>query len=84
MKSRLISVGNSRGLRIPKALLEEAGLKDEIEISVKNGQLLITSIEEPRKGWSLEFAKMAERKDDLLLDQVLPESTTWDDSEWQW
>lgn len=57
MKTRLIRIGNSRGLRLPKPLLEQAGLDDEVEIRVKPGALVISAATSVRQGWAAAAAK---------------------------
>lgn len=83
MRSEIIKIGNSRGLRIPKAILEQCGLEKMVNISVKEHSLIITPYEEPRKGWEQAFQLMAQQKDDTLLDSDLPPHS-WDEEEWQW
>lgn len=52
MKARLIRIGNSRGVRLAKTLLEEAGLTDDVDIRAQNGEVIITSSVAPRAGWA--------------------------------
>ena len=83
MKTTLIAIGNSRGIRIPKPVIEHCGLTEQIEMTVHDRTLLIRAPRKPRTGWKEAFAKMAQRGDDKLLDpQPLP--TQWDDEDWQW
>jgi antitoxin MazE len=82
MKASLVQIGNSRGVRIPKAFLEQAGLRDEIEIEVRGSQVVIRPVNHPRAGWDESFAEMALRGDDELLDPI--GLTKWDESEWVW
>lgn len=82
MKSRLIRIGNSRGVRIPKRLIEEAGLTEEIEVSVREGAVLITSLRAPRAGWANAARRLREREGDCLLDEPTP--TRFDGKEWRW
>jgi antitoxin MazE len=82
MKASLIQIGNSRGVRIPKAFLEQAGLRDEIEIEVHGSQVVIRPVSHPRAGWDVAFGEMALRGDDALLDSIGP--SRWDESEWVW
>jgi antitoxin MazE len=83
MKARIVRIGNSRGIRIPKPLLEEIGLKGEVDIRVRNGYLLIKPALKVRVGWADAFRKMAERGDDALLDAGVS-LTGWDKDEWEW
>ncbi|MCC7353093.1 MAG: AbrB/MazE/SpoVT family DNA-binding domain-containing protein [Anaerolineae bacterium] len=83
VKTKVIKIGNSRGIRIPKLLLDQVGLGTEVEISVEHDQLLIRRASRPRSGWDEQFRTMAERGDDRLL---LAETTLteWDANEWEW
>lgn len=82
MKSRLIRIGNSRGVRLPKPLIEEAGLKEEVEVQVREGAVIISSHRRPRTGWADAAREMRERGDDRLLDE--PTATQFDRAEWHW
>ena len=82
VRSKVIKIGNSRGVRIPCALLEQAGLTEEVELSVEGDHLVIHSTHLPRLGWDAQFARMAEAGDDQLLDEITP--THWDEEEWTW
>ena len=84
MKSRIVAIGNSRGIRIPKPLLEQTGLSGEVEIRAENGALTIRPAKKPRAGWAAAFREMARRGDDALLDNAAPSLSTWDESEWEW
>jgi len=84
MKSKIIQIGNSRGVRIPKALLEQAGIVGEVEIAAKNNAIVIRPIRRPREGWAEAFAEMARRGDDAILDEADSIANTWDEDEWQW
>ena len=82
MKARIVRIGNSRGVRLPKPLLAEARLSDEVEIVARNGTIVISSAARPRAGWR-EAAKRAHaRNDDKLLDP--PTSSRFDEEEWKW
>jgi antitoxin MazE len=82
MKSRLIRIGNSRGVRLPKPLIEEAGLQEEVEVQIRGNALVITSPSRPRAGWAEAARQMRERGDDRLLDERT--GTQFDDQEWRW
>jgi antitoxin MazE len=79
MKTRLVRIGNSRGLRLPKPLLEQAGLEDEVEIRVEQGALVIAPVATPRAGWAEAAKKFGPSG---LLDA--PSATRFDDEEWAW
>jgi antitoxin MazE len=84
MRARIVKIGNSRGIRIPKIVLEQSRLKDEVEIQVQDEQIVITPLQKPRAGWDEAFREMAKRGDDKLLDAPLPSLTRWDEEEWEW
>lgn len=71
IRSKLIRVGNSQGIRIPRILIEQAGLQDEVDLLVQGDKLIIQAVHQPRQGWRARFAVMAERGDDQLVDQDL-------------
>jgi antitoxin MazE len=85
MKTKLIRIGNSQGIRIPKPVIEETGLSEEIEMILKENQIILRSSENTRKGWDHAFNKMAQENDDQLLDkeEIEPQSQ-WDNVEWTW
>jgi antitoxin MazE len=81
MKASIIKIGNSQGIRIPKPILDQCGFKKEVEFEVINYELIVKASKSPRKNWETSFKKMAEKKDDQLLDLV---STEWENEEWEW
>jgi antitoxin MazE len=84
MKTRIIRIGNSQGVRIPKPLLEQTGLEGEVDLHVKDNALIITKKRRPRAGWAKAFKEMATRGDDKPLDGNLPCLSSWDEEEWEW
>lgn len=84
MKTRIVRIGNSQGLRLPRPLLEAAGLDrdSEVEIESRMGELVIRPVAGARAGWDAAFAAMAAAGDDALLDPVRP--TRFDRSDWTW
>lgn len=82
MKARIVRIGNSRGIRIPKPLIEQTGLGDDVEIVVQGNALVISPVGRPRTGWVEAFRAMAAHGDDELLDEA--RSTRWDTDEWKW
>lgn len=71
METSIIKIGNSRGLRLSKTILEKYHIKDKVELILDKGQIILRPIDEPRKGWEKQFEKMAENGDDeLLIDDV--------------
>jgi antitoxin MazE len=82
VKSHLVRIGNSRGVRIPKVWLEQLNLSDEVEMAVQADQLVIRSARHPREGWEEKFRAMHERGDDRLIEGF--PASAWDDREWEW
>ena len=82
MKARLVRIGNSRGIRLPKPLIEEAGLTDEVELRVREGTIVIAASAGVRAGWDEAAATLASRGEDQLLD--LPQLTRFDREQWAW
>lgn len=82
MKARIVRIGNSRGVRIPKPLLEEAGLEDEVQLTLGPDGILISPAVAPRTGWAEAAALVRERGEAGLLDE--PVSTRFDESSWEW
>jgi antitoxin MazE len=82
-KTDIIRIGNSRGVRIPKSLLEQCGLHGRVELTVEAGSLVIRAARDTRAGWSQAFERMAAEREDAPL---LPDAhaSEWDDSEWTW
>jgi antitoxin MazE len=72
LKSRIIKIGNSKGVRIPKAWLAELGVEEEVELAIQAKQIIIRSItSRPRHNWAQQFRAMAARGDDKLLDGMV-------------
>lgn len=85
MKTKLIRIGNSQGVRIPKPLIEESGITDEIEMILRDNEIVLRSAETIRKDWENSFEKMAEEGDDALLDQEeIEKPSDWDEADWTW
>ncbi len=83
VKSRIIKIGNSHGVRIPKVLLEQLNFTGNVELEVQDEQLIVRAATAPRAAWAAHFARMAADKDDALLDPD-PPATRWDEQEWEW
>ena len=81
MKTRIVRIGNSQGVRIPKPLLEQAGLPEEVDVAAENGRIVITPAARPRATWA-EAAASARARDETQLDA--PTSTRFDETEWAW
>jgi len=81
-KTRIVRIGNSRGIRIPKILLEQAQLPDEVELHAEPGRLVVRATRRPRMGWAEVARAMSEQGHDHLLDE--PTVTRFDREEWKW
>jgi antitoxin MazE len=82
MKARLVQIGNSRGIRLPKNILAEAQLEDEVELKAEPGCIVIRSSKRPRAGWADAAQRMKERGEDHLLDP--PVANRFHREEWKW
>jgi antitoxin MazE len=79
MRTRIIPIGNFRGIRIPKAALSELGFKDEVDVTVEGNTLLVRRARRPREGWEEAIAAAGAHP---VLDREV--ATDFDKSEWQW
>jgi len=84
MRARVIKIGNSKGLRIPKPVLEQTGIMDDVEIEVEKNQIIIRPVKNVRDGWDDAFKLMGKKGDDKLIIEDDNISHSWDEKEWQW
>ncbi len=76
MEVSVIKIGNSKGIRLSKTLLEKYNIQDTVEVILEKGQIVIKPLSRPRKGWEKAFKKMAENGDDrLLINDVFDDET---------
>lgn len=81
MQTKIVKIGNSQGIRIPKKILEQCGFGSSVEMEIKNGNLILTAVK-TREGWEESFQEMAANQDDkLLIDDTI---ATEYDREWEW
>lgn len=80
MKTKLVRLGNSQGIRIPKALIEAAGLESDIDMELESGAIVLRRAREARAGWEDAFRRLGPEDGVIDLGPV-PE---WDDAEWEW
>jgi antitoxin MazE len=80
--TRIVKIGNSRGIRVPKILLDQAQLPDEVELHAEPGRLVVQATRRPRAGWAKAARAMRDRAHDGLLDE--PITTRFDREEWEW
>ena len=81
-RTRLIQIGNLQGVRIPRSLLEQAGISEWVELEAHQGEIAICPSRSARAGWAEQFAAMHEAGDDALIDSPQP-GGAWDEVEWQ-
>ena len=82
LKTQIIQIGNSRGVRIPKVWLEQLKLGSEVEMAMQADQIVIRPTHRAREGWAEQFRALASKSDTGLLDEITP--TEWDEAEWEW
>lgn len=82
IKTRVVRIGNSQGIRLPKSLLEESQLPEEVEIHAEPGRLVVSAAHGPRSGWAEAARAMRVRDEDRMLDEPTP--TRFDEEDWQW
>jgi antitoxin MazE len=81
-KTRIVRIGNSRGIRVPKLLLDQAALPDEVELRAEPGRIVVSAAARPRSGWAARARTMHHRGDDALLDDTT--ATEFDLADWRW
>jgi antitoxin MazE len=82
IKTRIVRIGNSRGIRVPKLLLDQADLPDEVELRAEPGRLVVRAAARPRAGWAAKARAMHAHRDDQLLDTGT--ATRFDETDWHW
>ncbi|OGI06118.1 MAG: peptidase [Candidatus Margulisbacteria bacterium GWF2_35_9] len=82
MISRLITIGNSKGIRLPKALLEQCGIKDDIDLQIENNEIRIKAMQsKPREGWGESFRKAYKKNPAPLL---IDDNLDLEMEDWEW
>ena len=85
MRTKLVPIGNSKGIRLPRTVIQQCSLGDEIELVVKKDHLIVRSAKKPREGWEEAFKEMHENGDDQLVDEEDAHTETEvDRQEWKW
>ncbi|MEI7669320.1 MAG: AbrB/MazE/SpoVT family DNA-binding domain-containing protein [Pseudomonadota bacterium] len=82
MQIDIIAIGNSKGIRIPKAMLEQCGVAEHVDIEVENNRLIITPLSPKRAGWASAFENSHTTKPDEIFEEML--ANAFDESEWEW
>ena len=82
MKVKIVSIGNSKGIRIPKAMLQQCNIQDQVNLEVEEGNIVIKpDSRKPREGWDDVFKLMHKRKEDVLLtDETIDKEM----EDWEW
>ena len=73
MRVSIVAIGNSRGVRLPKTVLDQLGFGAEAELAVEDGRVTLTPLSTPRRGWAEAFAKHPP-------DTLTPEENDWLDA----
>ncbi len=82
MKTKIIKIGNSKGIRIPNPILKQCHIENEVEMLIEGDKIIITPIEKiSRKGWDEKFKEMNNNGDDKLL---IDDNISIDFEEWEW
>ncbi len=82
MLINIVPIGNSKGIRIPKAILDQCDIENEVDLEVKNGKIIIEPIKRiPRNGWTESFIQMAKTGEDQLL---FEETIDLEMEDWEW
>lgn len=84
MRAHLVKIGNSQGIRIPKPLLDQTGITDDVELEVDKNKIIISPLSDPRSGWDNAFKVMVQNGGDALIDGNDNISNSWDEKEWLW
>lgn len=82
MRANIVRIGNSRGLRIPKTVLEQCGIGDAVDLTVEDDRIVLRPVRRAREGWNEAAAALAAQGDDVPLDPEIP--TDFDEKEWEW
>ncbi len=81
--TRIVKIGNSQGIRIPKTLLDQSGLPENVLVEVDRDTLVIRPAKKPREDWDAQFQQMATQGDDVF-DDWATFGNEWDEDEWEW
>ena len=84
VKTRIVKIGNSQGIRIPRLLLEQTNLGEQVELELQPDQIVVRPAYQTRHNWEDEFKAMFELGDDKLLDGSIVVPTAWEEEEWEW
>jgi antitoxin MazE len=82
VRINLISIGTSKGIRLPKTVLEQCRVQEAFDLQVGDDVIVLRPVNEPRRDWDKAFREMAENEEDALFNQET--STAYDHDEWKW
>ncbi len=82
MKTNIVTIGNSQGVRIPKILLEQSKLTGEVELEVRGDSIVIMPSRKPRETWAEAFAQANMDENDVLIATDI--QNAFDEEEWEW
>jgi len=78
----IVPIGNSKGIRLPKSILDQLQISDQLELEVTNKQIILTPVtKQPRSGWEEAFRNMSEHHEDTL---VLADGHQPSGLDWEW
>ncbi|MEX2261515.1 MAG: AbrB/MazE/SpoVT family DNA-binding domain-containing protein [Bryobacteraceae bacterium] len=83
MRAEIVRIGNSRGIRIPKPVIEQCGFGDTVQLHIENDRLVIAADRAPRQGWAEAFQTAGTAVDDELMLEPAPKNR-FDREEWEW
>lgn len=81
MRAKIVRIGNSQGVRLPRPLLEQSGLSGEVELTAEAGQIVIAAPRVARSGWADAAKRLHEADADRLEPTAAP---VFDETEWEW
>jgi antitoxin MazE len=82
MKTQIVTIGNSQGVRIPKILLEQSKLSGEVELEVRGESIVILPVRKPRENWDEAFEEVADDSDEEIIGGNV--QNDFDEEEWEW
>lgn len=82
MRAPIVRIGNSRGLRLPKPLLDSCGIGDSVDLTIEGDRIILRAARRVREGWAQAATDMHQRDEDRLLDPTIP--TAFDETDWEW
>lgn len=81
MEVKVVQIGNSKGIRLPKSVIEDCRIGETVELTVENGKIILNPAKKPREDWAESFKDMHKKGLDA---QVIDDSLDLDTQEWTW